>query len=107
MFLVTGASSGIGYAAADAIASRGIAVLAVARDADRLQLLKERHAKHIKVVVADLSTSSGVDAVLRATDPLSHISGVVHAAGSSVPLASYQQLDSKHNDLQKHFGVSS
>jgi len=45
--------------------------------------------------------------MLRATDPLSHICGVVHAAGSSVPLASYQQLDSKHNDLQKHFGVSS
>lgn len=105
MYLVTGASSGIGLATARAIASRGVKVIAVARDAGRLQLLKCQHPDSVQGVIADLSTLSGVDSVLEATAPLSTLSGIVHAAGSRVPLTSYQRLEFEHSDLQQHFAV--
>jgi short-subunit dehydrogenase len=63
--LVTGASSGIGKAYAERLASEGFDLAVVARRRERLEQLKhELHAEHrvaVEVVAADLSTKAGND----------------------------------------------
>ncbi len=62
--LITGASSGIGAAFAQALAARGMATVLVARSDEPLRALAsrltERHATRAEVIPADLSTASGV-----------------------------------------------
>lgn len=53
--LVTGASSGIGRAIADRLAGAGVAVVAVARDGDRLDKLAADLPVEVEVLVADLA----------------------------------------------------
>ncbi len=70
--VVTGASSGIGAAFARLLAAAGRPVLLVARGQDALEALaKELRAAHgveAEVLVADLGTPEGRDAVWRATE---------------------------------------
>lgn len=61
--LVTGASSGIGEAMVDRLASSGVPVVVVARREDRLAKLAERHGG-IEVLTADLTTDDGRGAVV-------------------------------------------
>jgi len=72
--LVTGASSGIGRAYAERLASDGYDLIVVARRAERLDELKRQlesaHGVSVKPLVADLSTESGRHAVdAAATQP--------------------------------------
>jgi len=60
--LVTGASSGIGYEMSVQLATSGVRVIAVARRRDRLEELA-RQFKNIVVLVADLTTDSGLATV--------------------------------------------
>jgi NAD(P)-dependent dehydrogenase (short-subunit alcohol dehydrogenase family) len=113
MFIVTGASSGIGHATALALASRHVQVLAVARDEQRLRALRDQYPDQIHIVIADLATATGISDVLTAAK--SHpnvgaeaggvVGGMVHAAGTAVPLDSYQQLKLGSQNLQRHFAV--
>lgn len=56
--LVTGASSGIGYALSRELLSRGIAVIAVAR---RVELMKELEKKGAMIVKCDVTLPESVD----------------------------------------------
>ncbi|WPB57767.1 SDR family NAD(P)-dependent oxidoreductase [Xylophilus sp. GOD-11R] len=95
--LVTGASSGIGQAIALGVASMGAEVLALGRDAARLDETLERlraasPAAHA-VCQADLTQPEGVTAAAAAvTAPLD---GVVHAAGIS-RLSPFRQMTLAH-----------
>jgi NAD(P)-dependent dehydrogenase (short-subunit alcohol dehydrogenase family) len=83
--LVTGASSGIGRAAARAITLAGGSVIASGRNADRLAETAAqfvRPADHV-TVVADLTDDSDVG---RLADTTGTIDGVVHAAGVKAPV---------------------
>ncbi len=70
--LVTGASSGLGWAYADALAARGHPLIAVARREDRLRALARRarevHGVEARPVVADLATEEGLAACRAALD---------------------------------------
>ena len=79
--LVTGASSGIGEVMAGMLADAGVSTVAVARRADRLAALAERHPG-VEVLVADLSTDAGQAAVVeRITDDTRPVELVVNNAG--------------------------
>ncbi len=72
--LITGASSGIGWAYAERLAADGHDLVVVARRAERLNELKHRlesaHDVRVQPLVADLSTESGMrDVDAAATDP--------------------------------------
>ena len=70
--LVTGASSGLGWAYADSLASRGHPLIVVARRRERLEELVrrawERHGVEARAVVADLATDEGLATCRRALD---------------------------------------
>jgi short-subunit dehydrogenase len=82
--LVTGASSGIGQAFAERLAAEGHDLIVVGRRRERLEeLAASLPDVRVQVVVADLSTDEGIDAVatLCASQPLAVLvnnAGVAH-----------------------------
>lgn len=100
--VVTGASSGIGYATARLFAQRGWQVVGVARRADRLEALQSETG--IDVVVADITNQDDVDAL---RDHLAHtgpVHGLVNNAGGAFGRASVEESDVA--DWQKMFDVN-
>ena len=104
MYIVTGASSGIGLAVAEALASEGCRVVAVARSLSKLRSLEVAFSAKIQAVRADLSSINGINAVVNAVDSAGAIKAIVHAAGSTIHLADYKQLltDNLTEDLKVH-----
>jgi short-subunit dehydrogenase len=82
--LVTGASSGIGWAFAEELAERGLDLLLVARRYDRLvelqNQLKHRYGTSAEIIAADLSDPNAPGQVLSASDNMD-IGLVVSNAG--------------------------
>ena len=101
-FVVTGASSGIGRATAAALADRGADVIAVARRREPLAELAATHDT-VTAVVADLSTAEGIDTLVAAVPTDHPVDGIVHAAGSLVPVAPYRGLAA--DELTAHFRI--
>jgi len=58
--IVTGASRGLGRAAAEALVGQGVLVLAVARSVDELQKLEIAHPGKIKACQCDMSDFEAV-----------------------------------------------
>ena len=105
MFIVTGASSGIGQAAALVLASRGFDVFAVGRNHDSLQMLRNQFPERVRLISSDISRTAGIDSIIDATSSITRIDGIVHAAGSTVPIAAYENLLIQENELEQHFSV--
>ena len=85
--LVTGASLGIGLAVAEEFLSFGARVLAVARDAARLEAQVEtwrRAGSDAEGVAADLSTAEGRGAVLQRLEGLGRLDVLVNNVGTNV-----------------------
>ncbi len=65
--LLTGASSGIGLAAAQALAAAGCAVVAVARDEARLAALAAAHPGRVSTITADVSDPDAAQRIVDET----------------------------------------
>lgn len=93
MFVVTGASSGIGRAVTIALCERDQKVLAVARDSARLHELPTNYSQ-VTALAADLLTAAGVRSVVKACSAYPSIGGIVHAAGSLIEPQAFGSIDS-------------
>lgn len=71
--LVTGASSGLGTDFARELAKRGAELVLTARSRDKLEALAHDLPTKSRVVVADLSTASGVDTLTREVESVDHL----------------------------------
>ncbi|WP_067242867.1 SDR family oxidoreductase [Microbacterium resistens] len=65
--LITGASSGIGLATAQALAAAGCRVVAVARDEERLTTLAERHPDLVSTLRADVADPASAQRIVDET----------------------------------------
>lgn len=102
MYIVTGASAGIGHAIAVVLGRRGSQVLAVARSSEPLSQLATKFPT-IQSVVADLSTDQGIEACAAAINGASPVKGIVHSAGSLIPLEDYPSIQA--DALTRHFRI--
>ena len=93
-FIVTGASSGIGFAVAKSLAFRNNDVVAVARSVDGLAALRNCCEDRIQIVPADLATEAGLHSLIEKALSVGKVDGMVHAAGSLVNPVAYQNLKS-------------
>ncbi|MBQ7543915.1 MAG: SDR family oxidoreductase [Synergistaceae bacterium] len=93
-FVVTGASSGIGRQVALELAEAGACVLAVGRNAERLEEVRLSHPENIFTASLDVCDSEALeDAIASFVAEHGKLSGGVHAAGISdtTPLRSYDR----------------
>ena len=80
--IVTGASRGLGHAAAVALAEQGVRVLAAARSQDELQQLENAHAGNIRACRCDMADIEAVrDLPARAIEAFGQLDIVVNNAG--------------------------
>jgi 2-dehydro-3-deoxy-D-gluconate 5-dehydrogenase len=80
--IVTGASRGLGYAAAQALADEGARVLAVARSANELEELASTRPGRIDVRVCDMRDSAAVESLpSRCMEQLGRLDVVINNAG--------------------------
>lgn len=97
VFIVTGASAGIGRASVEQLAGEGAHVVACARGAERLESLASDLGGaegRVRTVVADVSDPASGDAIRDAAlDAFGRIDGIVHAAGGSdgAPLKAFDE----------------
>lgn len=103
VYVVTGATRGIGRAVASRLAARGLHVLAVGRSTQRLASLAAQGNGYVTAVAADLAIAADIAAVKASVPAGSSGCCVVHAAGSLVPLEPYDRLDP--DALVEHFRI--
>ena len=90
--VITGSTSGIGLAAAQALTSAGVFVIGVGRNEARIEkakqaILKNHSEAHIDFVLGDLSSQDQVKAIAEEIktilnqNNIDHLAGLVHSAG--------------------------
>jgi short-subunit dehydrogenase len=98
-WIVTGASRGLGRHLVGQLVQRGHAVLAIARDAPRLNALAAEHpAGHITPLALDLADAAAIaPAMTRALDALPRIDGLVNNAGFGAykPFVEHTEAESR------------
>ena len=92
--VITGASSGIGLAAAELLASQGAALMLVARGAERLKQVADRLGENAHYSAADMTRRDDVKrTVARAIAELGHIDVWINNVGIGISRAPTQLTD--------------
>ncbi len=65
LFIVAGASSGFGKAIAEALATEGAQIIAVARRADKLETLSDRYPGRIEIASCDITEPGSMDIIVK------------------------------------------
>ncbi|MFG3267826.1 SDR family NAD(P)-dependent oxidoreductase [Streptomyces bobili] len=82
-WIITGASSGLGLALAEAALAAGEHVIGTARRADRFDVLKERYGDRLLAIEHDVRDTAGAAAVVqRALEVFGHVDVLVNNAGA-------------------------
>ena len=79
--LIVGASSGLGYATAEALASRNVKVGVAARHTDRLEELKKKYPDYVEYAKIDITKEDAVEQLHRLIDRLGGMDIYFHVAG--------------------------
>lgn len=87
--LVCGASKGLGFACAEALAAEGVDVVIVARGQEALEKaaleLRARHGRRVLAVATDITTPEGREQALEAMAKLGDLDILVNNAGGPPP----------------------
>lgn len=102
--IITGASSGIGREVAIHLAERGHYVLAVARRGELLESLRANFPEHIRVVVADIATSTGREKILNAVKETQQLRWYLINNAAVANPALLADMTEKHWD--DHFNIN-
>jgi 3-oxoacyl-[acyl-carrier protein] reductase len=96
LFIVTGASSGLGNAVAKALLDNGAAVIAVARRKELLQELAASYSGKVDVVTGDVSGSNFIDKIMETLGRRKPAGIFVNAGGP--PAMSFEETKMEHWD---------
>lgn len=97
--LITGASRGIGYELALALAAQDVTVIAVARSENELRELQEKYPDHIHIVAADVCIDKQREKILDLVHKFGKIDYFINNAAIITPLSSLK--DVSQEDLTK------
>lgn len=81
LFIVGGATSGLGRGVAEALLAEGARIIAVARSADKLKALADAHAGQVETLSLDLAKIGAVSQLLKAVGERELAGVVVNAGG--------------------------
>lgn len=81
LFIVGGATSGLGRGVAEALLAEGARIIAVARSADKLTALADAHAGQVETLSLDLAKIGAVSQLLKAVGERELAGVVVNAGG--------------------------
>lgn len=99
-WIITGASSGLGLALAEAALERGERVLGTARRADRFDALKERYGERLIAVEHDVRDVEGAaEVVRRAVDGFGGVDVLVNNAGAGQVGTAEEVTDAQLRDM--------
>jgi 3-oxoacyl-[acyl-carrier protein] reductase len=98
--LVTGATGGIGGAIAKALHKQGASVGISGRNTDKLNVLKAELGERVFILAADLSSSDGVDALVKsAEEAMGQIDILVNNAGLTRDNLSMRMKDEEWQEV--------
>jgi short-subunit dehydrogenase len=99
--MITGASSGIGFAVAKKLSAAGAKIVLVARTKEKLEETKailERHGGTAYVYPCDLNDMNAIDAMAdQVLHDLGHVDVLINNAGRSIRRAVWESLDRFHD----------
>ncbi len=91
-YIVTGASSGIGYALCSHLAKQNKVVIAIARRQDLLNVLKNEYPALITTITADIATSVGREKVVEQVSRAGQIVGLINNAATNEPVSLLENI---------------